>query len=45
MDDIDIKSVGLKKLRSNIAVIPQDPVLFSGTIGTYLDPFKKHLEN
>lgn len=28
IDGIDIKKVGLKNLRSNIAVIPQDPVLF-----------------
>ena len=27
IDGVDIKDVGLKKLRSNIAVIPQDPVL------------------
>ena len=28
IDGIDIKQVGLKNLRTNIAVIPQDPVLF-----------------
>lgn len=39
IDGIDIRTVGLKLLRSNIAVIPQDPVLFSGTIRTNLDPF------
>jgi len=44
MDDIDIKSVGLKKLRASIAVIPQDPVMFSGTVRTNLDPFKTHSE-
>ncbi|KAG7362244.1 multidrug ABC transporter permease/ATPase [Nitzschia inconspicua] len=42
LDGVDIKSVGLTKLRSNIAVIPQDPVLFSGTIKTNLDPFNEH---
>jgi ABC-type multidrug transport system fused ATPase/permease subunit len=30
IDGQDIQVVGLSKLRSNIAVIPQDPVLFSG---------------
>ena len=39
IDGIDIKSLGLKKLRSMIAVIPQDPVLFAGNIRTNLDPF------
>ena len=42
IDGVDISQVGLKLLRSNIAVIPQDPVLFSGTIRTNLDPFTKY---
>jgi ATP-binding cassette, subfamily C (CFTR/MRP), member 1 len=39
IDGIDHSLVGLAKLRSKIAVIPQDPVLFSGTIRSNLDPF------
>ena len=42
LDNIDTKTIGLRKLRSNIAVIPQDPVLFSGSIRTNLDPFNEH---
>jgi ABC-type multidrug transport system fused ATPase/permease subunit len=44
LDGIDIKGVGLKRLRSSIAIIPQDPVLFSGTVQSNLDPFNKHSE-
>jgi ABC-type multidrug transport system fused ATPase/permease subunit len=30
IDGVDVSSIGLHALRSRIAVIPQDPVLFSG---------------
>lgn len=42
IDGIDISKVGLNLLRSKIAVIPQDPVLFSGSIRTNLDPFNEY---
>jgi subfamily B ATP-binding cassette protein MsbA len=32
VDDIDIRSLRLAELRSAIAIVPQDPALFSGTI-------------
>lgn len=35
----DIRVLGLNKLRSNIAIIPQTPFLFTGTIRRNLDPF------
>lgn len=40
----DTKTLGLAKLRSSIAVIPQDPVLFSGSIRSNLDPFDQHFD-
>ena len=39
IDGQDTRLLGLTKLRKNIAVIPQDPVLFSGSIRSNLDPF------
>ncbi|KAF8530125.1 ABC protein [Hysterangium stoloniferum] len=39
IDGMDISSLGLRDLRSKIAIIPQEPLLFSGTIRTNLDPF------
>ena len=41
IDGVDIRSLGLQQVRSRIAVIPQDPVLFSGSIQTNLDPFEE----
>lgn len=39
LDDVDTASVPLQVLRSRISIIPQDPVLFSGTLRKNLDPF------
>ena len=42
VDGIDISKVSLYDLRSRLAIIPQDPVLFSGTVRSNLDPFDNH---
>jgi ABC-type multidrug transport system fused ATPase/permease subunit len=39
IDGIDTATIGLKDLRSRISVIPQNPVIFSGTVRSNLDPF------
>ena len=41
IDGVDTKLVGLRKLRDAMTLIPQDPLLFTGTLQDNIDPFHK----
>jgi ATP-binding cassette, subfamily C (CFTR/MRP), member 1 len=45
IDDLDISQIGLHSLRSRLTIIPQDPVLFSGSLRMNIDPFKSYSDD
>lgn len=44
IDGVNIANLGLHDLRSRLTIIPQDAVLFSGTLRTNLDPFNSYTD-
>ncbi|KAL4891206.1 P-loop containing nucleoside triphosphate hydrolase protein [Aspergillus ambiguus] len=44
VDGLDVSKMKLHALRSRLAIIPQDPVLFSGTVRSNLDPFNEYTD-
>jgi ATP-binding cassette subfamily C (CFTR/MRP) protein 1 len=41
IDGLDVQTITKQQLRSKIAIIPQEPVMFEGTLRSNLDPFHK----
>eukprot|EP01035_Chromulina_nebulosa_P017141 gene17141-22655_t len=44
IDGIDCSMISLKDLRSSIEIVPQNPVLFKGSLRCYLDPFNEYTD-
>ncbi|CAL8268154.1 unnamed protein product [Lota lota] len=44
VDGFLTSELGLHTLRQKMSIIPQDPVLFTGTVRTNLDPFSRHTD-
>jgi ATP-binding cassette, subfamily C (CFTR/MRP), member 1 len=45
IDGIDIAQIGLKRLRKALGIIPQDPLVFQGTLRSNIDPFGSYTDD
>lgn len=45
IDDVDISTLNITEFRRRLEVIPQDPVIFSGSVRSNLDPFGRHTDD
>ncbi|XP_076936304.1 ABC transporter C family member 14-like [Bidens hawaiensis] len=45
IDGIDISTLGLHDLRSRFGIIPQEPILFEGTVRSNIDPICQHSDD
>lgn len=45
IDDIDLNSLDRRSFRSRLTIIPQEPLLLSGSLRLNLDPFNVHSDN
>jgi ABC-type multidrug transport system fused ATPase/permease subunit len=45
IDGVDISTLPLQRLRGGLAIIPQNPVLFKGSLRSYIDPFDEYTDD
>ncbi|KAG1658983.1 hypothetical protein FOA52_008685 [Chlamydomonas sp. UWO 241] len=45
VDGVNVASMTLSRLRRGLSIMPQEPVIFSGTVRTNLDPFNEHTDS
>lgn len=45
IDSVDTQTLQLEKLRENLTIIPQDPILFTGSMRSNLDPYQRYTDS